>query len=75
MKTSDITLSIFIILIFIFLYVFNILSVGIQKIKDDWPQYRCNPMVMPFASVFGYDTVSNFSFCSPIFFCIKCTKL
>ena len=63
MKTSDITLSIFIILIFIFLYVFNILSVGIQKIKDDWPQYRCNPMVMPFASVFGYDTVSNFSFC------------
>ena len=63
MKTSDITLSIFIILIFIFLYVFNILSVGIQKIKDDWPEYRCNPIVMPFASVFGYDPVSNFSFC------------
>lgn len=63
MKTSDITLSIFIILIFILLYVFNILSVGIQKIKDDWPQYRCNPIVMPFASVFGYDPMSNFSFC------------
>jgi hypothetical protein len=63
MKTSDITLSIFIILIFIFLYVFNVLSVGIQKIKDDWPQYRCNPIVMPFASVFGYDPMSNFSFC------------
>jgi hypothetical protein len=63
MKTSDITLSIFIILIFIFLYVFNILSVGIQKIKDDWPEYRCNPIVMPFASVFGYDPLSNFSFC------------
>ena len=63
MKTSDITLSIFIILIFIVLYVFNVLSVGIQKIKDDWPQYRCNPIVMPFASVFGYDPMSNFSFC------------
>jgi len=63
MKTSDITLSIFIILIFIILYVFNVLSVGIQKIKDDWPQYRCNPIVMPFASVFGYDPMSNFSFC------------
>ena len=63
MKTSDITLSIFIILIFIFLYIFNVLSVGIQKIKDDWPQYRCNPIVMPFASVFGYDPMSNFSFC------------
>jgi hypothetical protein len=63
MKTSDITLSIFIILIFIFLYIFNVLSVGIQKIKDDWPEYRCNPIVMPFASVFGYDPISNFSFC------------
>ena len=63
MKTSDITLSIFIILIFIVLYVFNVLSVGIQKIKDDWTQYRCNPIIMPFASVFGYDTTSNFSFC------------
>lgn len=63
MKTSDITLTIFIILIFIFLYIFNVLSVGIQKIKDDWPQYRCNPIVMPFASVFGYDPMSNFSFC------------
>ena len=63
MKTSDITLSIFIILIFIVLYVFNVLSVGIQKIKDDWTQYRCNPIIMPFASVFGYDTASNFSFC------------
>lgn len=63
MKTSDITLSIFILLIFIVLYIFNVLSVGIQKIKDDWPQYRCNPIVMPFASVFGYDPMSNFSFC------------
>jgi len=63
MKTSDITLSLFILLIFIVLYVFNVLSVGIQKIKDDWPQYRCNPIVMPFASVFGYDPMSNFSFC------------
>jgi hypothetical protein len=63
MKTSDITLSIIIILIFIFLYIFNVLSVGIQNIKNDWPQYRCNPIVMPFANVFGYDTSSNFSFC------------
>jgi hypothetical protein len=63
MKTSDITMSIFIILIFIILYVFNILSVGIQQIKNDWPEYRCNPMIMPFASVFGYDPISNFSFC------------
>ncbi len=63
MKTSDITISIFIIIIFILLYVFNILSVGIKQIEQDWPQYRCNPIVMPFASVFGHDTTSNFTFC------------
>lgn len=63
MNTSDITYSIIIVVIFIFLYIFNILSVGIKRIEDDWPEYRCNPIIMPFASVFGYDPISNFSFC------------
>jgi hypothetical protein len=63
MKTSDITLSVLIILIFILLYVFNILAVGIKQVQNDWPNYRCNPTVMPFASVFGHDTASNFTYC------------
>jgi hypothetical protein len=63
MKTSDLTITIFIIIVFIVLYVFNILTVGINKIKEEWPVYRCNPAVMPFASVFGQDTVSNFTYC------------
>ena len=63
MKTSDLTISIFIILVFIVLYVFNILTVGINKIKEDWTLYRCNPAVMPFASVFGQDTSANFTYC------------
>lgn len=63
MKTSDVTITIFIILIFILLYVFNVLTVGIKKIKEDWTLYRCNPAVMPFASVFGQDTTSNFTYC------------
>lgn len=63
MKSSDITLSVLIILIFILLYVFNILAVGITQIENDWPQYRCNPIVMPFASVFGQDTSTNFTYC------------
>ena len=33
MKSADITLSIFIILIFVFMYFYNILAVGIKKIK------------------------------------------
>jgi len=63
MKTSDVTLTFLIIIIFLGLYVFNILSVGITKVKEDWPKYRCNPSVMPFASIFGQDPVSNFTFC------------
>ena len=63
MKTSDLSITIFIIIVFILLYVFNVLTVGINKIKQDWPLYRCNPAIMPFASVFGQDTVSNFTYC------------
>lgn len=63
MKSSDITLSVFIIIMFILLYIFNILAVGIKNIENNWPQYRCNPVVMPFSSVFGHDTTSNFTFC------------
>lgn len=63
MKTSDITLTVIIFIIFILLYVFNILSVGIKQISKDWPKYRCNPTIMPFASVFGHDPVSNFTYC------------
>ena len=63
MKSSDITLSIVIIIVFILLFMVNILSVGIKNIEDNWPTYRCNPVVMPFASMFGQDPVSNFTYC------------
>jgi hypothetical protein len=66
MKTSDIGLAIFIFLIFIGLYVLNILGIGIQNIKQNWPKYRCNPIVMPFASYVGPDGTNssdNFTYC------------
>ena len=63
MNYSDLSLTIFIILVFVVLYVFNILSVGIKTIKDNWPVYRCEPMIMPFASVFGQDPGENFTYC------------
>ena len=63
MNSADIALSIFIIIMFILLYIFNILAVGIKNIENDWPQYRCNPVIMPFSSVFGHDTTSNFVYC------------
>lgn len=63
MKSADITLSIFIILIFVSMYFYNILAVGIKKIKDNWPEYRCNPMMMPFAGTFGHNVSKNFTYC------------
>ena len=45
------------------LYAFNLLVVGIQTIKDNWPIYRCQPLIMPFAGMFGHDPRQNFSYC------------
>jgi hypothetical protein len=63
MATSDLTLSIIIVLIFIGMYAFNLFVIGTKNIKDNWPIYRCQPLIMPFASVFGHDTNTNFAYC------------
>lgn len=63
MKTSDLLLTIIIILIFVGLYFINVLGVGIQNLKDNWPLYRCNPVIMPFAGLFGEDVGKNFNYC------------
>lgn len=66
MKAGDIILSLIIIGIFSSLVVFNIVNVEMKKIKENWPEYRCNPIVMPLASQLGpkgTDTGKNFSFC------------
>jgi hypothetical protein len=36
---------------------------SLNEIANNFPRYRCNPMAMPFASNFGYDTMENFNFC------------
>jgi hypothetical protein len=63
MDSSDVSLTILIILIFVGLYFINILAVGIKHIKDNWPLYRCNPIMIPFASMFGKEVGTNFTFC------------
>jgi hypothetical protein len=62
MRFADITKTILIILIFVLLYFSTILTRGIQKVKDDWPQYRCVPTYMPLAGYIGKDPVANFSY-------------
>ena len=63
MNANDVFQTIFILLIFLALFLVNILSVGIKNIEDNWPVYRCNPIVMPFAGLFGQDVSDNFSYC------------
>jgi hypothetical protein len=37
--------------------------IDIKKIKENWGENRCSPLIMPFASFFGHDTSENFQFC------------
>ena len=61
MKFYDIISTLIIILIFLSIYFFNFISIGKKNIEKDWPKYRCNPMIMPFAGYFGHDAVQNFN--------------
>ena len=63
MKFSDILLTVLIIVIFGAMYFYSIMAIGMKNLEKKWPQYRCNPMVMPFASQFGHDPMNNFVFC------------
>lgn len=63
MKFSDIFLSLFIIFLFVLLSFINTFTIGMNNIKKNWPKYRCNPSVIPFAGYFGHDAISNFSYC------------
>jgi len=36
---------------------------GIAEIINNWPKYRCNPLIMPFAGLYGQDASENFNFC------------
>jgi len=37
--------------------------IDISEISRNWPKYRCSPSVIPFASLYGYDTSQNFNYC------------
>lgn len=58
-------LAFLILLVFIFMSVFWGLSkiTAIAEVKKNWKLYRCDPSIMPFASIYGYDAVENFNYC------------
>ena len=63
MVLSDIANAVLIIIIFALLQLFITLSIGIARVKNNWEEYKCNPAVIPFASIFGHDPVTTFNQC------------
>jgi hypothetical protein len=63
MSATDIFLVVIILLVFAFLICFNQIAIGFADLKEQWPIIRCNPLAMPFASSFGFDTSENFNYC------------
>jgi hypothetical protein len=58
--------SMVIILVFVILVSNITASIGIATVQENWPLYRCNPLVMPFASTFSPTPTTageNFSYC------------
>ncbi len=45
------------------LFAFLMFGVNLADVAKNWPKYRCNPLVIPFASFYGYNTSENFNFC------------
>ena len=60
MRSSDVIRSIVIIICFFIIYSVVRVSDTIVDMSSDWSKYRCNPMFMPFASVFGHSAKENF---------------
>lgn len=63
MNSEDITNTVLIILIFAIINVVSVLGIGIAQIQKNWNEYKCMPIVIPFAGVFGKDPVSTFEEC------------
>lgn len=63
MRGKDILNVALILIVFVCLFCASFFNGGIKQIKKNWPVYRCNPVVMPFAGVFGYDAAANMTYC------------
>lgn len=63
MRGKDILNAVMILLVFTSLFFASLFNGGIKQIQNNWSVYRCNPIVMPFAGVFGYNAAENMTYC------------
>jgi hypothetical protein len=52
-----------IILLAVIIYYFIESGSHLADIQANWPEYRCQPQMMPLAGLFGHDINENFQFC------------
>ena len=60
---SAIAYYILTIIVVVVIGVISYFSNSIKEIKANWPKYRCQPSIMPFAAIYGHDTGDNFKYC------------
>ena len=53
MRASDVLLSILIMVVFFSLAIFGLVGAYQEQIKENWADYKCNPMVIPLAGQLG----------------------
>ena len=51
------------IIFYIIVLTITFIAFARDHIKDNWKIYKCQPHIIPFASLFGYDTSENFNKC------------
>ena len=50
-------------IVHVLILIWALLGTGLADLVNNWPKYRCNPLIMPFAGLFGYDSAENFNYC------------
>ena len=66
MRNIDILRTLAILFGFAIVFAYTESSNFINNINLNWDKYKCNPLVMPFAAIFGHDGVKNFTECITI---------
>lgn len=45
------------------IFYFIVFSANISDVSRNWDKYRCNPTIIPFADMYGHNSLENFNYC------------
>lgn len=63
MVGNAVIFNVVLILLFALGFYFTNVSTNMREVSANWAKYRCDPSIMPFASLYGYNTAENFNYC------------